>query len=370
MGNSTHVTVVYQLAADSRNRAEQLAENIRIEQSVEMSVDTVPDSALSSLPDVISVTPMDENHWKAVISYPVSIVDKDPTQFLNVLYGNISLLDGIKLLDVNDDYFNELLSGPSFGIDGIRKLLKINNRPLSCTALKPVGLSASELAGRAYQFTRGGIDIIKDDHGLANQSAASFKERVTQCLKAIRSGEQRSGKRTCYFPNITTSPATLLSRFQLAVDLGADGVLLCPQLTGIEAMHEIAKTAHIPIMAHPAFSGPYVIPRNSGFSMELYYGKLWRAFGADSIIYPNAGGRFTFSKETCISLNRQMRTDFCNFKPCFPVPAGGINLHSIPHWIAEYGNDTIFLVGGSLYKQSEGIGQATATFQEMLGNDE
>jgi ribulose-bisphosphate carboxylase large chain len=370
MGNATHVTIVYQLAADSRSQAEQIAENISIEQSVEMPAGTVPASASASLPSIEKVDPIDENLWKAVIHYPVSIIDSDPTQFLNVLYGNISLLDGIKLLDVHDQYFAELLSGPAFGIPGIRKLLNVHTRPLSCTALKPVGLSAVELAGRAGQFARGGIDIIKDDHGLADQSTAAFTERVSSCLKAIRDGEQRSGKRTCYFPNITTSPARLFSRFQQAVDLGAEGVLISPQLTGIEAMHEIAKTAQVPVMAHPAFSGPYVIPKRTGFSMELYYGKLWRAFGADAIIYPNAGGRFTFSKATCQALNLQMRKDFCTFKPSFPVPAGGIDLVSIPDWIKEYGKETIFLVGGSLYKQDTGIEQATATFQQMLGPDE
>jgi ribulose-bisphosphate carboxylase large chain len=370
MGNAAHVTIVYQLTAENRSQAEQLAENISIEQSVEMPAETVPASASASLPTIQQVDPLDDKLWKAIIRYPVSIIDGDPTQFLNVLYGNISLLDGIKLLDIHDDYFSDLLSGPAFGIQGIRKLLGIFQRPLSCTALKPVGLSAAELAIRAGQFARGGIDIIKDDHGLADQSTAAFEERVSSCLKEIRKGEQYSGKRTCYFPNITTSPAQLLSRFRMATDLGADGVLISPQLTGIEAMHDIAKAAQLPVMAHPAFSGPYVIPKRTGFSMELYYGKLWRAFGADAIIYPNAGGRFTFTKETCQALNRQMRADFCNFKPSMPVPAGGINLASIPCWIEDYGNETIFLVGGSLYKQDSGIEQATATFQQMLGPDE
>lgn len=364
------LTVTYQLIANKREDAEQLAENISIEQSVEMPVDTVPESAVSSLPCVMQVEPISEKLWKAVIRYPDSIIDGDPTQFLNVLFGNISLLDGIKLLDVNDEYFTDLLAGPSFGIEGIRKKLNISSRPLSCTALKPVGLSAEELAGRALQFTRGGIDIIKDDHGLADQSTAGFKDRVTNCLRAIHDGEQHSGKKTCYFPNITTSPADIFTRFQIAVELGADGVLISPQLTGTEAMHDIAKSAQVPVMAHPAFSGPYVIRNNSGFSLELYYGKLWRAFGADAIIYPNAGGRFTFTNHSCNALNHQMRTDFCNFKPSFPVPAGGIDLSTIPQWITEYGNETIFLVGGSLYKQKSGIEQATASFQQMLGLDE
>lgn len=369
MGNTTHFTITYKLISDSVYQAEELAHKISLEQSVEMPAETVPESASSSLPEVAGVKAIDETCWEAVIRYPVSIIDGDATQLLNVLYGNISLLDHIKLVDISDDCFTEILSGPSFGIEGIRKLLNIYQRPLSCTALKPVGLSSADLGALAQQFARGGIDIIKDDHGLANQSRASFTQRVIQCVNAIRNAEQHSGKRTCYFPNITTSPASILSRFQQAAELGADGVLLCPQLAGMEAMHEISKTAQIPVMAHPAFSGPYVIPKKTGFTMQLYYGKIWRAFGADAIIYPNTGGRFRFSEETCLSLNHQMRTEFSSFKPSFPVPAGGIDLDTVPNWIKKYGNNTIFLIGGSLYKQSIGIEQATATFQNMLENE-
>jgi ribulose-bisphosphate carboxylase large chain len=367
MKTDTRFTIVYQIEAGDQAKAENFLRKIGTEQSVEISLELVPPEAISSLPEFFPVQQLVENKWKARISYPLSVVGDDPTQLLNVLFGNISLLNGIVISDVSDNIFNELLIGPSFGIEGIRNSCGAMNRAISSTALKPVGLSAEKLADRAFLFSKGGIDIIKDDHGLTNQQSAPFEERVSLCTKAVRRGEQQSGKKSLYFPNITTSPQNLLERFEKAVELGADGVLVCPQLTGLESLLSIASLKEIPVMAHPAFSGSY-IQANHGLSPELYYGKIWRAFGADAVIYPNSGGRFPFSVEQCHQLNRQMRGHFCSFKPTFPVPAGGIKLETVKEWMDSYGNDIILLIGGSLYNQKSGIESAAREFQQLLEN--
>jgi ribulose-bisphosphate carboxylase large chain len=367
MMTDTRFTVVYQLVAPGRDSAVEFAQKIGTEQSVEFPLDILPESARKALPEIVSVEQAEEPLWAVKISYPASITGDDPTQFLNVLFGNISLLDGIKITNVSDDIFSEMLKGPSFGITGIRKTLGVVRRALSSTALKPVGLSAADLAQRAFLFAKGGIDIVKDDHGLADQSMAPFQERVSLCAMAIRRGEQESGKRTLYFPNITTSPQHLLERFELAITLGADGVLICPQLAGLESLHSIASLKEVPVMAHPAFSGAY-IRTDHGFAPDFYYGKLWRAFGADAVIYPNTGGRFSFSQIECHSINDMLRTDFCGYKTVFPVPGGGVNLRSLPKWLEEYGNDTLFLIGGNLYKQSDGLEVAAREFQQILIN--
>jgi ribulose-bisphosphate carboxylase large chain len=59
--------------------------------------------------------------------------------------------------------------GPRFGAAGLREVLGVPRGPLLCTALKPMGSTVAALAEMAYAFAKGGIDIIKDDHGLANQ---------------------------------------------------------------------------------------------------------------------------------------------------------------------------------------------------------
>jgi ribulose-bisphosphate carboxylase large chain len=361
-------SVTYQLVAESRSEAENIARNICVEQSVEMPVDAVPSHVLSSIAQLISLDKSSDNRWLAVIDFPKLLVGSDPTQLLNVIFGNSSLQPGIKVMDVDSSILEEQLRGPAFGIEGIRKLLGIPSRPLSCTALKPIGLSPADLAERAYKFTKGGIDIIKDDHGLVNQPSADFFSRVSSCVRAVRKGEQNSGKHTLYFPNITCSPMHIFDRLEQALELGADGVLISPQMTGLETMHELSKKAAAPIMAHPAFSGSMVINDLQGITADLYYGKIWRAFGADCIIYPNARGRFSFDIKLCKSINRACRADMNNLSPSFPTPGGGINRDSIGKWLNEYESDTIFLIGGSLYQHPEGIEFAAREFQNNLEN--
>lgn len=356
----------YQITADSRAHAEKISSQIATEQSVEMPVDAVPESAAKFIAIFELAKQVSEKRWITVIYYPKPIVDGDRTQFLNVLFGNISLKSEIKLFDVDPGYLSELFAGPSFGIVGIRKLLHVPYRPLSCTALKPVGLSVSQLADRAFQFSTGGIDIIKDDHGLTDQSTATFDDRVTAIVRAVRKGEQNSGKKTLYFPNITTSPLQIYNRFQKAVELGADGVLLSPQLTGPEVLHDLAQEQILPVMAHPAFSGTFVTDPLHGITPSFYYGTLWRAMGADCIVYPNARGRFLFSENVCNSINSACRSDMGDIKPSLPTPGGGIDRDSVSRWMKQYGNDTIFLVGGSLYQHSAGLETAAREFQNVL----
>lgn len=367
MGKSSHFTLTFRVQAETELEAEQIAHHIRTEQTVEMPLPAVPKSAEHSIAELLSVQSTDsKGFWTVMIAFPSSIIGDDITQLINVLFGNISLLPGIKIMDADDQLFSSFNQGPSFGIDGIRTLLNKKKGALSCTALKPIGLTENELAERAFLFTKAGIDIIKDDHGLTNQATATFTNRVTACVNAVRKGEQYSGKKTLYFPNITSNPISVDQKFREAIELGADGVLLSPQLTGLETLSSLAKLELAPIMAHPAFSGSYVIHATHGFSPEFYYGKLWRALGADCIIYPNAGGRFGYSIESCLALNHQMHSEFSNFKPSLPSPAGGINLDSIPGLLNRYGTEIAYLVGGSLYNHKDGIEKATFEFIRLL----
>lgn len=367
MKSEAFFSVTYQIQSKSEKEAHQISAALAVEQSVEMPVETVPSHLSKNIGSVESVSQISDTAWKAVIQFSTSLVDDDPTQFLNILFGNSSLQPGIKVLDIEREYLSKICNGPVHGIDQFRKKIGIEKRPLSCTALKPIGLKPGELAERAYQFTRGGIDMIKDDHGIANQSSANFKARVQSVVRAVRKGEQISGKKTAYFPNITGSAAEVIDRYMQAVELGADGVLISPQLTGLTQMHQLATSnMPLPIMAHPAFSGNFVNHPTGGFLPEIYYGLLWRAFGADFVIYPNARGRFSFSEDTCKAINNECRDSRLNLKTSFPTPGGGIDRDTISTWATKYGNDTVLLVGGSLYQHPDGLEKATKEFQQIL----
>ena len=144
------------------------------------------------------------------ISYALEICAAEFTQLLNVIFGNISIKPGIRVEKILlSPSLLGLLRGPRFGRVGLRQILEVPKRPLLFSALKPMGLSARELARLAYQFALGGIDIIKDDHGLSDQKFAPFAERVKLCSEAVHKANQETGRRTIYVPNVT-APARLL----------------------------------------------------------------------------------------------------------------------------------------------------------------
>src|SRR2546430_5988989 len=92
------------------------------------------------------------------------------------------------------------------------------------------------------------------------------------------------------------------------------------------------------------------------------YTTLFRS-GSDAVIYPNVGGRFTFSESVCDAINARLRRPLGPVAPAFPVPAGGIDAARVPHWIERYGPDTIFLLGSSLYAESD----PAAAAQRLVG---
>ncbi|MGD8748046.1 MAG: RuBisCO large subunit C-terminal-like domain-containing protein, partial [Balneolaceae bacterium] len=265
---------------------------------------------------------------------------------------------------------NHVFKGARYGIAGIRKNYCIPDRPLSATALKPLGSSPSELADLCYQFAVGGIDIIKDDHGLANQEFAPFEDRVAACVSAIQQAADKHGRRSYYFPNITAFASETVNRYKKAAEMGADGVLVCPHITGLETMHRLARLdIDLPIIAHPAFSGGLTTHETQGLTADFLYGQLWRALGADFVIYPNKGGRFTFSAEECKAINEAAQEVESPFKAVFPMPAGGIQVKNVDKWISEYGKDIAFLIGASLYEHEKGIRIASNEFSRKLNQN-
>ncbi len=73
--------------------------------------------------------------------------------------------------------------GPKYGIEGVRELTGVNDRPLVGTIIKPkLGLVTKDHAQVAYESWYGGCDVVKDDENLSSQRFNPFEERVIQTL--------------------------------------------------------------------------------------------------------------------------------------------------------------------------------------------
>jgi ribulose-bisphosphate carboxylase large chain len=282
----------------------------------------------------------------------------DLPQLINVLFGNISIQPGLKLMSFSlPDSMAARFPGPRFGRAGLRKLVGAVDRPLLGTALKPMGLSNRELAGLAGRFAAGGMDVIKDDHGLTDQSFSPFEDRVKQCADAVREANERAGGRTggrtLYFPNITAPADRVMERAHRAKELGAGGVVITPGLTGFDWVRLLSSddALDLPIMSHPAFTGAFTVNAGSGIAHGALYGQINRLAGADAIIFPNHGGRFSFTPDECRDIvDGTERPVGGKIKPIFPVPAGGMTLDRVSSMLEFYGRDVVLLIGGDVHR--------------------
>lgn len=361
--------VTYRIFAKEKEAYEK-AQDICIEQTVEFPGELLPEGIIRDyiVGKIEDFSIYDENSFKATISYAVDSAGEELTQLLNVIFGNISIKAGIRVEEIKlPQALIKNFKGPRFGREGLRKLLGVEKRPLIFTALKPMGLSSEELAELSYKFALGGIDIIKDDHGLSNQPFSPFEERVKLCTEAVNRANRETGYKCIYVPNITAPFNEIKKRANIAKETGAGGLLISPGLTGFDAMREIAEddSISLPIFNHPAFQGSYVMS-NSGISHHVLFGQIPRLAGADAAIYPNFGGRFSFSREECKSIVKGTIVEMGNLKTIFPCPAGGMTLDSVPESLKVYGNDVIFLIGSGLFKKGPDIIENSKYFRELV----
>jgi ribulose-bisphosphate carboxylase large chain len=363
--------VHYQLRAVDANEAKARVQGICLEQTVEvpealLGQDDLREQIIGRLKTLITTAP---GYYQAAISYAIETTAFEFTQFLNVIFGNTAMQRGIRVLDLDvPDSLLKQFPGPRFGQAGVRRLTGVDSRPLLCTALKPMGLGSEELATFAHQLALGGVDIIKEDHGLTDQPFARFSDRVARCAEAIQHANRQTGYHCLYVPNITAPANQLLTRAHEAKRLGARGVMAAPGLVGWDAIRLLAADDDLalPIFNHPAWLGTLVQGSDHGLTPRVVFGQLPRLAGADATIFVNHGGRFTVSQEDCQEIVLGATSPLGTYPPIFPVPAGGMTLAHLPKMYRFYGPQVIFLIAGDLYASGPELVTNASRFRHQV----
>jgi ribulose-bisphosphate carboxylase large chain len=236
----------------------------------------------------------------------------------------------------------------------LRRRLGVTRRAFTGSALKPQGLAPERLADLAERFARGGLDFIKDDHGLADQAYSPFAVRVPLIAKAVQRAVRSTGHPTRYIPSLTGDLAQLLSRAGIAADCGLDCMMVAPMVAGFSAVWTLTRAfPEVTFFAHPSMGGAARI------APELLIGRLFPALGCGAVIFPTFGGRFGYSPATCREL-------VANARPALAVPAGGITLNRVSELLDFYGPDTMLLIGGNLLLARERITGESAAFAQAV----
>lgn len=359
------------LIRGTRAEAEKTAQIVSNEQTVEFPGDLVPDGDIREhvMGRVESLEPASDGRYRARISYEEGSAGTDLPQLINLLNGLTSLLPNLQADRV--DLPPEMVSrfqGPRFGIRGLRDRLGIQDRPLLCTALKPMGLSSESLAKMADDCARGGLDIMKDDHGITDLPFAPFEERVPRIADAVAGANASTGLKCMYAANVTTATDRLIDRALFAQEHGAGMLMVAPAIIGFDAMRMLADDPRIelPILSHPTVSGGYVAGETAPFSFYLYYGQMHRLAGADVSIYANYGGRFPITQEDSHGAVAGCRDDFGGLRRALPMIGGGMSVERGGELREEFGVDSAFLVGGKLHTADGNLTDRVRRFVETV----
>jgi len=198
----------------------------------------------------------------------------------------------IKLFDIEfpDSYLSHF-QGPQFGIEGLRDILGVYERPLFFGVIKPnIGLSPEISAELAYQGWIGGLDIAKDDEMLGDVEWSPLKERVPLLGKARLQSENETGEKKIYLANITDEVDRLIELHDIAVAGGANALLVNGMTTGLSAVRMLRKHAQVPLVGHLPFVAAFTRAPYLGVHSKLIT-KLQRLVGFDAYVMPGFGER-------------------------------------------------------------------------------
>lgn len=329
-----------------------IADMIRIEQTIEFPFDLaeqwIQESVVGKIEEISSINP---DLHAITISYDPDVVGGEFTQLLNVLWGNASLFPGLRIVGLEiPDSITECFKGPRFGVEGLRSFFSATARPLLTTALKPMGSDSRTLAQMARTLATSGFDMIKDDHSLANQQWSIWEERVTLVSRAVNEANAEVGGRCLYAPSLNLPFDRIHDAAYRAKELGAGALLVLPGITGFDSLRVLAEDDELalPIQGHPSLLGSLVTSKNEGIAHGILFGTLMRLAGADISIFPNMGGRFSFTPEQCKDIQVAAHAPLGNIKRSWIAPAGGMTIERIPEMIEMYGLDMALLIGGAL----------------------
>jgi len=315
---------------------------------------------------------VEERQYIVQIAFPiVNLCGSQFPMLFATVAGNLMAGGKIKLLDLAfPKKYLEGFKGAKFGIEGVRKILGVKDRPLVNNMIKPCVYSPPEIGAElAYEVAAGGVDIIKDDELLADMELNKVEDRVVKFMEAIDKADEEKGEKTLYTINITDRPSRVIELAEKVIELGGNALMVDALPIGLETLRDLAEdpSINVPILAHlPDFTGAIYMAPEYGLSSHLIMGKLPRIAGADIVVYPAPYGKAPFLRESYIRIARELRYPLYHIKKVFPMPSGGIIPRHVPQLMLDLGVDIVIGVGGGIHAHPEGPRAGAMAFRQAI----
>lgn len=306
------------------------------------------------------------------VAYPQELFERgNIPQILSSVAGNIFGMKAVRNLRLLDVEFPEGLArsfqGPEIGLEDIRRITGIRDRPLLGTIFKPkLGLTPKEMEKQAYIVYSNGIDWSKDDENLASMKFNKFDERVRRMLGVVDRIQSEEGRRVVYAPNITGPVDRMLERAEFVKEQGGRCIMVDVMTIGWSALQYIRKQNFGKIIhGHRAMHAAVTRNKKHGISM-LVIAKFARLAGVSALHTGTVFGKMEGGKDDVTVLNNFLKSKFFGMKRVMPIASGGLHPALIPKLVNALGSDLVINCGGGLWGHPQGAAAGAIAMRQSL----
>jgi ribulose-bisphosphate carboxylase large chain len=308
----------------------------------------------------------------AKIAYPNELFENgNMPNILSSIAGNVFGLKTLKKLRLIDtDLPSELVKtfkGPKFGIEEIRTIMRVSDRPLVGTIIKPkLGLRTNDHAQVAYEAWAGGCDMVKDDENLSSQRFNPFEKRVVKTLESRDKAQDETGEKKVYMVNITAETNIMLKRAEYVMDHGGEYVMVDILTCGWSALQTLReKDYKLVIHAHRAGHAAFTKNPEHGIAMRVI-AKVARIIGVDQLHVGTIVGKMSESRKEVRENIRALKVPMSGLKKVMPVASGGLYPKLVPALIQTFGKDFIIQAGGGIHGHKNGTRAGATAMRQAV----
>jgi ribulose-bisphosphate carboxylase large chain len=294
-----------------------------------------------SADDGRAVLEFPEENWGADVSLLVAAL-------LAGEWADLAALTRCRLVDA--DWPAGFFPGPAFDAPG---------GVLVGAIVKPsLGLSPREVAEVTAALGRGGADLVKDDELLGDPAWCPLDERVRAVVAATDAR---------YAANVTGAVDGLRARAELAVELGAGGLMIDAFAQGLDALRLLRDAdLGVPILAHRAGAAMWTRNHAHGVAPTVV-AQLLRLLGADYVLCGSFTGR-VFDTEAEVRLQVEACHANLGVPRCVAVLGGGVGPANAAEQVERAGvrDRVMVLLGSEAYRHPGGVEEAVRATVEAV----
>jgi ribulose-bisphosphate carboxylase large chain len=306
------------------------------------------------------------------IAYPMELFEfGNMPNILSSVAGNVfglRVLKNLRLDDINlPSELVKSFKGPKFGVEGIRNLLKVYERPLVGTIIKPkLGLRTADHAKVAYDAWIGGCDIVKDDENLGSQRFNPFEERVAETLESRDKAQEETGEKKVYMVNITAGTQDMLKRAEYVLNCGGEYVMVDILTCGFSALQTLREQDFdLVVHAHRAGHAAFTKDPKHGISMRVI-AKISRIIGVDQLHVGTVVGKMFETQEEVTENVEALTMEMNGLKQVLPVASGGLHPRLIPKLMRFFGKDFVIQAGGGIHGHKNGTSAGATAMRQAV----